>query len=490
MAQLTSTNVKVFPSAYRGQGIDPEARLNSERNLTAALNALTDADAGFVIDYNSTSKVCTFILGGYWFEANLTGQTLTGSVYAHIKVGDRGTASDDWNCKSLLSFGSTPKGELDANNNFTGLVIDANATYEGATHNLLLLQNGSVPAASKLKIKSSSIADGDVKEPISEHLTAQNIYSDNVQVDTKIIAEEGQFVTGINCEGYANLDEGFTACWDGQGRYLAELNSNGIFYAQGIDLTEDGAPGHIYAYDLYLDNSAIYFDREARPTLTKTNSNVVIACRHLSQSSRDVELTLSDDSGIPTYRFSDNAVLLSANSASIGSPGTSWSAAYVSNITSTTLKTKTLNFGTNGTISGTATITGTLKGDINGHVNTESKWTGAQTSITLDGGHNYIINVTLTAADSINIFGATGGGVSFGSVYLPTGTGLTSNIWVTNTNIPNNQGDTIDGFGIKAAYSSSTGKWTVTFSKILNSGAWSITYGNWLVQDLGQVIQS
>jgi hypothetical protein len=97
MANIKSTAVKVFPSAFRGPSsgttkYNPESRLNTEFNVTNLTNRLASRDS-FVIDWNSGTKIIKFNIHGYYFEANLTeflGVGGTGAswtdVYASIKV--------------------------------------------------------------------------------------------------------------------------------------------------------------------------------------------------------------------------------------------------------------------------------------------------------------------------------------------------------------------------------------------------------------------
>lgn len=96
MAKLKSTAVKIFPSAFRGLATgtkyNPEARLNTEFNITNLINRLASKDS-FVISWNPTSKVIIFNIHGYYFENNLTeflgvgggGASLT-NIYASIKI--------------------------------------------------------------------------------------------------------------------------------------------------------------------------------------------------------------------------------------------------------------------------------------------------------------------------------------------------------------------------------------------------------------------
>ena len=71
-----SKHIKIFPSSFRGnyikQGdtnqitIDPEARLNTEANFVQP-----KSDIGkntYIIEYDKTSNIIKFILGGYYFE--------------------------------------------------------------------------------------------------------------------------------------------------------------------------------------------------------------------------------------------------------------------------------------------------------------------------------------------------------------------------------------------------------------------------------------
>jgi hypothetical protein len=72
---LKSTAVKVYPSAFRGLATgtkyNPEARLNTEFNVTNLTNRLASKD-NFVIAWNSGAKIITFNIHGYYFETDLT----------------------------------------------------------------------------------------------------------------------------------------------------------------------------------------------------------------------------------------------------------------------------------------------------------------------------------------------------------------------------------------------------------------------------------
>jgi hypothetical protein len=93
---LKSTAVKVYPSAFRGLATgtkyNPEARLNTEFNVTNLTNRLASKD-NFVIAWNSGAKIITFNIHGYYFETDLTEFLSVGgdgaswtNIYARIRL--------------------------------------------------------------------------------------------------------------------------------------------------------------------------------------------------------------------------------------------------------------------------------------------------------------------------------------------------------------------------------------------------------------------
>jgi hypothetical protein len=95
MAKLKSTEVKVFPSAFRGLATgtkyNPEARLNTEFNVTNLTNRLASKDS-FVISWNDESETVKFNIHGYYFELELEEFLSSGAgsnwtnVYARIRL--------------------------------------------------------------------------------------------------------------------------------------------------------------------------------------------------------------------------------------------------------------------------------------------------------------------------------------------------------------------------------------------------------------------
>lgn len=106
--QLDSVNVRLYPSAFRGNNFNPEAKLNTEENITSLVSRLSSRD-GFVLSntwVSSTGGVAnsnTFIfsLHGYIFEISNLANTLKDSfstrttIYAHIRVGSMNSGNPD-----------------------------------------------------------------------------------------------------------------------------------------------------------------------------------------------------------------------------------------------------------------------------------------------------------------------------------------------------------------------------------------------------------
>ena len=102
MLYTSSTNVKMYPSSFRGDNVeqsttklyDVESRLATEKNLTGYYSRIASKDS-YIIDWDKTSKVLKCIISGYYFELSLADFLARASVssltniYAHIKVENR-----------------------------------------------------------------------------------------------------------------------------------------------------------------------------------------------------------------------------------------------------------------------------------------------------------------------------------------------------------------------------------------------------------------
>jgi hypothetical protein len=188
---LKSTAVKVFPSAFRGPSsgstkYNPEARLNTEFNVTNLTNRLASKD-NFVIDWSSETKIIKFNIHGYYFEANLTeflgvggeGASWT-NLYASIKIipfiTDEGEAPAlNTKYKALTLVGATDSGDSIANPSgrildvadggtfiFEGLELSQTPRTPGSNiYELYLLSGGpsawAVPLTSRLKFVATDV---------------------------------------------------------------------------------------------------------------------------------------------------------------------------------------------------------------------------------------------------------------------------------------------------------------------------------------------
>lgn len=108
-----STDVKIFPCAYRGQNINPEASSFTEYNFTNIYSKQGEKKESFIISYTENELKC--VIGGYYFEiTNFNTYEKSGYKYLAIKIAN----------KELVPFdGTDSAGSLDdtTNNLFLGV---------------------------------------------------------------------------------------------------------------------------------------------------------------------------------------------------------------------------------------------------------------------------------------------------------------------------------------------------------------------------------
>lgn len=107
------TDVKIFPCAYRGQNINPEASSFTEYNFTNIYSKQGEKKESFIISYTENELKC--VIGGYYFEiANFNRYEKSDYKYLAIKIAN----------KELVPFdGTDSAGSLDdtTNNLFLGV---------------------------------------------------------------------------------------------------------------------------------------------------------------------------------------------------------------------------------------------------------------------------------------------------------------------------------------------------------------------------------
>lgn len=107
------TDVKIFPCAYRGQNINPEASSFTEYNFTNIYSKQGEKKESFIISYTENELKC--VIGGYYFEiTNFNRYEKSDYKYLAIKIAN----------KELIPFdGTDSAGSLDdtTNNIFLGV---------------------------------------------------------------------------------------------------------------------------------------------------------------------------------------------------------------------------------------------------------------------------------------------------------------------------------------------------------------------------------
>ena len=114
------TDVKIFPCAYRGQNINPEASSFTEYNFTNIYSKQGEKKESFIISYTENELKC--VIGGYYFEiTNFNRYEKSDYKYLAIKIAN----------KELVPFGGTDSaGSLDDTTNNIFLGVAGGGTLE------------------------------------------------------------------------------------------------------------------------------------------------------------------------------------------------------------------------------------------------------------------------------------------------------------------------------------------------------------------------
>lgn len=137
---LSSIAVQVYPCAYRGTNAEgklynPEAQLNTEFNLTNTKNI--NGRKSWVISWEETSKKLKCVIGGYYFDLDLSTPLGTSGIlkdstdiYAYIKVLPMGTVDSAntqypaYTLSDVSETGATTTGKiLDDGGEFKGVKL-------------------------------------------------------------------------------------------------------------------------------------------------------------------------------------------------------------------------------------------------------------------------------------------------------------------------------------------------------------------------------
>ena len=200
---VNSNSISVYPSGYRGQGINYEAGVNSEKNLNSLASRLVYNQSYIVEtvdDIDGVSGDITFVIKGYIFKT--TKDAITGLfssaepgtiIYAHAKVINITTSVNSISStyQTLIPYDANNVAVLDSGTDFKGVYFD---TSSGEDNYALALYkrvgtSWKVVEESKLIFSSNQIQDRDSKKSIKEEmhvedLTAEDLHSTSIDTDS------------------------------------------------------------------------------------------------------------------------------------------------------------------------------------------------------------------------------------------------------------------------------------------------------------------
>lgn len=204
---LNSSNVKMFPSAYRGQNVDAEAYFTTEGNLTKS-DVLGFYHKSFIEDLGSGNLV--IVIEGYRFDVSMSSIislfSSDSEVYADIKTLNKGS---DGTFKTLVSYSDSGT-ILDDGTYFKGLAF-ATTISELSARAIKVLEKVEgtwrVPNTSKLNIVANQIMTGDsgqdVNTSIREKIVTSELQAINVSSGT--LGASGNLTVDGDISGDSNL---------------------------------------------------------------------------------------------------------------------------------------------------------------------------------------------------------------------------------------------------------------------------------------------
>ena len=190
ISYLVSNKVKMFPSAFRGDGVNPvgdkESFLTSEGNFVGISSKVTNEHLNYVFEGES-GEIC-IVIHGYLFNVSKT--DLSHPCFAGIKIENAQT-----NILPTLINAEDPanhKFSLDATGNFGGLAFAGSSTeltdagFDAKYIIQVLDADNNIPTASKLLISSTQVSNGLSSKDISDTFTTAtaNITTANITTIT------------------------------------------------------------------------------------------------------------------------------------------------------------------------------------------------------------------------------------------------------------------------------------------------------------------
>ena len=246
ISYLGSSNVKMFPSAYRGQSVDPEAYFTTEGNLTKS-DVLGFANKSFVDEYDGTN--ITIVIKGYRFDTTKSAiQALAASgdseIYADIKTDNKGT---DGTFRTLVCYDDVASTILDdANNKFKGLAF-ASTKAQLSNDALLVLKlvdnTWGVPSASKLNVSPSQIRTSDSGDDLNKSLSEKVSTKDIVASGTLSVTGNTSIESNLTVGGAINYQSAETGTMtellglDNQGKIIKGTTLTGNLEVTGNSTT-------------------------------------------------------------------------------------------------------------------------------------------------------------------------------------------------------------------------------------------------------------
>lgn len=190
MSFIPSDKVYIYPTANRGEGINPESRLNTEYNITNSVaKLLSFNDGSFVVKWDNTGHI--ICIHGYFIEITELPSGLTNPIWAHLYYKGEGTSGSYYHQEELAP-NSGDNSSIDNDGDFIALELNNSESVSSENNSCWSLQitdgSGNIKTTSRHKFYTNEIATDSLGETsINNTFNTVNLNATNLKANGKEI---------------------------------------------------------------------------------------------------------------------------------------------------------------------------------------------------------------------------------------------------------------------------------------------------------------
>lgn len=315
---ILSNDIKVYPSGFRTNNpepniwIDPEARLNTEFNISHSGGSIKGKDSYIISSVlKNTKYYVECVIHGYYFNFSIAKSTLLNNfddgdtIYAKIKIDYVSilTDSDDFLTKKLIPFTGTDYDTKNSSDYYFQALILSNEAPSGSNVNIISLPIWTVHMPDCLTVNASLLTEtathieseengipitnrlingtgtGAIKAISADEASGANSIA--IGIGTKATIE-GSFAVGkyniggklfeVGCGTSSQRKDLFSIGTDGKTDLVGQFDIKDDSNNSAISISKNNRAAAIYKLlvDANVDDSNFWQDYESEPNTTAT----------------------------------------------------------------------------------------------------------------------------------------------------------------------------------------------------------------------------